>query len=248
MDDLKKEQADNDFMFLQDSMMTEEEYIRTSYENRKQIILSAVSATEAERTELETRITQERNAQLADLEMSRVSMVTSAGQALFSSLADAAATFGKEQSDAYKALFAASKAFSIAESIMAIQVSISKALSLGFPANIPAMAAVAAEGASIISTISSTQYSGAYDRGGNIPSGKFGLVGERGAEFVKGPATVTGREDTAAMLNQASPNVNIRVVNVQEENAEDYLSSDPGERQVMNILRRNQTAIRGLIT
>ncbi|MCZ6808007.1 MAG: hypothetical protein O7F08_13705 [Deltaproteobacteria bacterium] len=34
-------------------------------------------------------------------------------------------------------------------------------------------------------------FSGFFAHGGNIPSGKFGIVGERGPELVSGPAKVT---------------------------------------------------------
>lgn len=61
-----------------------------------------------------------------------------------------------EQSALYKLSFAATKAFAIAQSIMNIQTALaSTAASLPFPANLGAIATVAAETASIISTISS---------------------------------------------------------------------------------------------
>jgi len=34
-------------------------------------------------------------------------------------------------------------------------------------------------------------FSGFFANGGNIPAGKFGIVGERGPEFISGPATIT---------------------------------------------------------
>lgn len=43
-------------------------------------------------------------------------------------------------------------------------------------------------------------FAGMFDAGGSIPSGKIGLVGERGPELVRGPATVTGRLDTERQL------------------------------------------------
>jgi hypothetical protein len=43
-------------------------------------------------------------------------------------------------------------------------------------------------------------FAGFFDAGGNIPSGQFGIVGEYGPELVSGPATITGRKDTADML------------------------------------------------
>jgi len=42
-------------------------------------------------------------------------------------------------------------------------------------------------------------FAGFFDTGGNIPNGKFGVVGERGPELVRGPANVTSRTDTAKM-------------------------------------------------
>lgn len=43
-------------------------------------------------------------------------------------------------------------------------------------------------------------FAGFFDKGGTIPSGQFGVVGEYGPEIVKGPAHVTGREQTARMM------------------------------------------------
>ena len=39
-----------------------------------------------------------------------------------------------------------------------------------------------------------------FDAGGTIPSGKVGIVGEKGPELVSGPANVTSRVDTASMM------------------------------------------------
>jgi len=41
-----------------------------------------------------------------------------------------------------------------------------------------------------------SSFAGFFDNGGNIPSGQFGVVGEKGPEIVRGPVNVTGREDT----------------------------------------------------
>lgn len=52
-------------------------------------------------------------------------------------------------------------------------------------------------------------YAGAFDKGGDIPSGQFGIVGEHGPEIVNGPANITGRRKTAAlsaaMLSLSTP-------------------------------------------
>lgn len=52
-----------------------------------------------------------------------------------------------------------------------------------------------------------SSFAGFFDRGGPIPSGQFGIVGERGPEIVRGPAQVTGREETAQMMGGRSVSV-----------------------------------------
>lgn len=51
-------------------------------------------------------------------------------------------------------------------------------------------------------------FAGMYDSGGTIPSGQFGIVGERGPELVNGPARVTGRKQTAVMAAVAALGMN----------------------------------------
>ncbi|MDB5458155.1 MAG: hypothetical protein JWP92_3740 [Caulobacter sp.] len=51
-------------------------------------------------------------------------------------------------------------------------------------------------------------FAGLFDGGGNIPTGMFGVAGERGPEIVKGPASVVGRLDTLRAVRsgmQATP-------------------------------------------
>ncbi|MDT7048758.1 phage tail tape measure protein [Providencia stuartii] len=50
----------------------------------------------------------------------------------------------------------------------------------------------------------SMKSAGMFDSGGIIPRGQFGIVGERGAEIVEGPARVTSRRNTAAMAMAAA--------------------------------------------
>ncbi|CAK8738165.1 hypothetical protein SODG_001964 [Sodalis praecaptivus] len=46
-------------------------------------------------------------------------------------------------------------------------------------------------------------YAGEHDRGGRIPSGRFGLVGEYGPEIISGPVNVTSRRATASLAAAA---------------------------------------------
>ena len=47
---------------------------------------------------------------------------------------------------------------------------------------------------------------GAFDNGGYIPDGKFGIVGEYGPEIIQGPVAVTGRKTTESILSSAASN------------------------------------------
>lgn len=101
--------------------------------------------------------------------------------ASFDSILQLTEAFGGQQSGIYKGLFAVSKGFAIAESIIAIQQNIAKASAIGFPQNIPFIAGAVAQGASIVSTIKGTQpsfegggYTGAGARTGGV-DGKGGF-------------------------------------------------------------------------
>lgn len=56
-------------------------------------------------------------------------------------------------------------------------------------------------------------FAGMFDKGGRIPAGKFGVAGENGPEFVRGPATITSTKDTARAM-QGSGRVAEAVVRV----------------------------------
>ena len=53
-------------------------------------------------------------------------------------------------------------------------------------------------------------FAGFFDAGGRIPSGKFGIAGENGAEIVSGPANVVSTADTAAMFGGG---MSLKVIN-----------------------------------
>lgn len=119
---------------------------------------------------------------------------------------------------------------------------------VGPPAAPAAMAAALAATqplASSVAALASASFAGAFDDGGYIPAGKYGLAGEYGPEFVNGPAQITSREDTMKMVKNAgqpaaNSDVNLRIVNVTDmSQVENYLGSDAGERIIMNAASRN---------
>lgn len=93
------------------------------------------------------------------------------GESLFGDMAELAKGFAGEQSGVYKALFAVEKGFAIAQSAMAIQQSIAKAMAVGFPANIPIIGQAVMQGAGIIKDIKSIAMptGQAHDGIANIP-------------------------------------------------------------------------------
>ena len=119
--------------------------------------------------------------QRADIEFSRNQMILGASSDFFGGMADLAGAFAGEQSAAYKALFAISKGFAIAQAALSLQVAISRATELPWPANFPAIAQAVALGGQIASNIAGVNYGGAREFGGPVDAGKMYRVGEGGA-------------------------------------------------------------------
>ncbi len=234
---------------------TQLEELQEYYDARKELILDNAELTEEARTELEVALTEERLAAIQTLEDERNALVKESAQSMADSLTSIASDLAGEQSETYKAMFAVSKAFAIADSIVAIQTGIAEAAANPWPANLAAMASVAAATASIVSTISSTEFSGTYDNGGTIPQGKVGLVGEFGPELVSGPANVRSRRETADMIAGAQDsgsqgstgdvNNNLRIVNnIDPSVMADYMGSSAGEDVIMNTIKNNPESVR----
>jgi hypothetical protein len=130
--------------------------------------------------QLDEKYETQRNQMIA---ASRSAQLQNASQ-LFGDLADVSKQFAGEQSGIFRGLFAVSKAFAIADSIIKIQNGLTSALHLPFPSNIAAMASVASATSGIVSTISNTKFSGGKAVGGPVLSGNSYLVGERGPELL----------------------------------------------------------------
>ncbi|HGY4495549.1 TPA: phage tail length tape measure family protein [Klebsiella pneumoniae] len=112
------------------------------------------------------------------IEAQKNTIISAATQSLFDSTADIMRTGFGEQSAIYKVAFAASKAFAIADSMVKIQQAIaSGAVSVPYPANIIAMASIAAQTASIVSNIQAVSGVGFASGGYTGPGGKYQPAG-----------------------------------------------------------------------
>lgn len=116
----------------------------------------------------------------AAIELARNSMILSASSDFFGGMADLTGAFAGEQSGAYKALFAISKGFAIANAALQLQTAIANASALPWPANFPAIAQAVALGGQIASSIAGVNYGGAREFGGPVDAGKMYRVGEGG--------------------------------------------------------------------
>jgi hypothetical protein len=142
-----------------DEAMLEE--VRIAEQERLNIVQQALEAriiSEQEAADRIVAISRQSAVDINNIEAARNSMILNAAESTFSSLADAAKGFAGEQSGIYKAMFITSKAFAIADSIIKIQQGIANAISLPFPANIAAVATVAAAAANIVSSITAVQF------------------------------------------------------------------------------------------
>lgn len=169
----ERDQAQRRFDSLTFSLAGEEGAIAESYARRQEIVANAHEnglISDEKRNELALELAEKHAEDLDKLQQAtRIAQLSSYGE-MFDGLAGLAEAFGGRQSNTYRALFAASKAFAVAESIVKIQQGIASAAALPFPANIPAIGAVIAQTAGIVSTIQSTNIEGVAHSGmTNIP-------------------------------------------------------------------------------
>lgn len=167
-----------------DFLKTEEERLADSYEERRRIIVESSILAEEEKSAAVLALNEKLNEELMTMERARQSAMLTSYGTLFDSIGGLAAQFAGEQSGIARTMFAVSKAFAIADAIVKIQQGIASAAALPFPANIPAMASVAAATTGIVSTIQGTQMAGmAHDGIDSVPQTGTWLL-EKGERVV----------------------------------------------------------------
>ncbi len=161
-------------------------------------------------------------AQNKELQRQETSLILNTASNMFNDLSSVAKAWGGEQSAFYKTMFAMSKAFAIADATIKIMQGIAAAAANPWPANLAAMASVAAATASIVSNISSVAltFGGGKRMGGKVDSGVAYIVGEEGPElFTPGGkgGTITpndklmggGMKTTVNVINQVGADVSV---------------------------------------
>lgn len=131
----------------------------------------------------------------------------------FDSLSDAFSNLTdgmNNASSSYKALFAVEKAFAVASATAQAFAAWMKAIgtSSNWYEAIANYASAVALTTNILTKLRNVEM---HDKGGRIPSGQVGIVGEFGPELVAGPANVTSRRETAEMARSAMSGTNVQV-------------------------------------
>jgi hypothetical protein len=161
---------DSELETLRERYASKEEQLLLHLNKQQELIDNSYAQqkiSESEFLSLSKAANQEYFDGLQNYQASRNRMLLSASQNTFNSLAGIVEGFGGKQSKAFKVLFAISKGFAIAQSVMNMSTAISNALALPFPSNIPAMAKAAAAGASLIANIRGAQIQGQAHAGLN---------------------------------------------------------------------------------
>ena len=163
--------------------ITRDEQLAKAKELRKQQLLG-VQEFEQSKAEIEDAYRQRKT----DLDREAVSAQLSAAASLFDGIAGLVESTAGRNSSAYRAIFAISKSFQIAQAMLNLQGAIMTALD-DKTAFTPAqkfanMAAVAAAGANVLNQLTSITLAGARAKGGPVGGGRAYLVGEKGPEIL----------------------------------------------------------------
>lgn len=129
---------------------------------------------------------------MAQIDRARSQIMLAYGEDGFAALAEIMKNAAGEQSAAYKTMFAASKAFAIADGAIQIANGIAKAANNPWPVNLAAMASVAAAGAGVIASISSISMGSGRQYGGAVDAGTMHRINENGQPEILN--TASGRQ------------------------------------------------------
>lgn len=190
----------------------EEERLR--YEGQLQRLMEARELqieTNRSYDELELAAAQQHAARMAQIEQAKTSVILTTASDAFSGIAEIMKKSQGEQSSIYRAMFAASKAFAVANATINAYDAISKAwASAPFPANLVAVAATAPQVMALVSAISGAGLSGmAHDGIDSVPQTGTWLL-EKGERVTTAQTSarldsVLDRIDSRQRVDQSVP-------------------------------------------
>lgn len=170
------------------------------------------------------------------IETARNAMILGASADFFGGMADLTGAFAGEQSGAYKALFAISKGFAIANAALQLQTAIANASALPFPANLGAIGQAVALGGQIASSIAGVSYGGGRQFGGPVNPGSMYRVGEGNAPelFSSGGSSymIPGSRGQVTPMDGVGGGVTFNITNQASDLVQTQQSYDPETRTV----------------
>lgn len=184
-------------------LITEEQY-----QQNLTAIKQAYAADRAEIDRQEMEKQQQAQQEVADLMIQQTQLTTS-------TITDLLRNSGKENSGMMQMLLAAQQALAIPSILVSTEQAAMAAMAQqsmlgGMLAGTTAANLIRAQGAISVGIVAGQaigKFAGAFDSGGNIPGGSWGVVGENGPEIVQGPVSVTSRKKTAALAASAAGGV-----------------------------------------
>lgn len=225
-----------------DRLAKEEKDLEDSYNRRRKMILEQTSITESEKLALLTSTESRYTKMQRELELERQRIMVSGVGDLFGNLSQIASVFGKKGAKAAKALAIVQATVKMYESATSAYASAAAIPYYGYIAAPIAAGAALAAGAANIAAIKSQDESGGigmYDKGGLIPSGSVGIVGELGPELVRGPAMVSSRRATADATSGdggSGANVSVSIINNTGASVTEKRSKDGDTEMVQFII------------
>jgi len=199
------ERRQQEFEQLEMSLMTEEEAIMRSYNERMQIVINATEMTEQRKAEIKQRITADTNRKLDDMEQRRLQTSLRVASDFFGGMSQLAASFGKKGAKIAKAAAIAQATIDMYASAVAAYKSV-----VGVPYVGPVLAPIAAAGAiaagvAQIQAIRS-QPVGGYAQGGIIPG--TSTSGDRLTANVNSGEMVLNKQQQTNLFRMASQKKN----------------------------------------
>jgi len=232
---------------------------------RLQEALGAQQIARDEAYLLQEEMAQTHASRMGQIHTAQFSVMLGSAEHGFASQAETMKSAQGESSGVYKAMFAVSKAFAIAQATLGMTNAISSAMALPFPANLAAAGAAAGYMATIISSAQSVAMAGFADGGYTGAGGKFdvaglvhkgeGVLSQRDIGAMGGPSAFeafraslhTGYAD-GGYVSAAQPGYSGEsksapaIVNIIEDNSKAgkvEQKTDDMDRQIINVFVRN---------
>lgn len=190
---------ENKLESIRKGLLTEQEALEQSYEDRKQIILESTFETEQERQNLLSRLENEFNSERRRLQIDQWKQATSAFSDFQDNMAILAGTGSKKLAAIYKASAIANTIIKTYESAQNAFASLSSIPYVGPALGAAAAGAAIAAGMARVQAIKS-QPVGSYEQGGIVPGSSF--TGDKQTANVNSGEMILTRSQQANMFNQ----------------------------------------------